>query len=50
MIGITIDGVHQGDGAEITRVAAADDIAGFVEAVRDYMNRPPLMLSSAPVM
>lgn len=36
MIGITIDGMRVGDTAEITRVAAGDDIASFVEAVGDH--------------
>lgn len=36
MIGITIDGIAVGDTAEITRVAAEDDIASFVEAVGDH--------------
>ena len=36
MIGITIDGIRVGDGAEITRIASEQDIAGFVDAVGDH--------------
>jgi 3-hydroxybutyryl-CoA dehydratase len=36
MIGITIDSMHVGDSAEITRVATEQDIAGFVDAVGDH--------------
>ena len=36
MIGLTIDAIEVGDGAEITRRASEADIAGFVEAVGDY--------------
>ena len=50
MIGLSIDTIHVGDHAEITRRASDGDIAGFVDAVRRYMKSPPLMESSAPVM
>ncbi len=36
MIGITIDGIHVGDSARITRVAADGDIAEFIDAVGDH--------------
>ena len=36
MIGRTIAELTEGDHAELTRVVADDDIAGFVEAVGDY--------------
>ena len=36
MIGVTIDSLHLGDRAQITRVAADDDIAGFVRSVGDH--------------
>ena len=36
MIGKTIDGLNAGDHAELTRVVAGEDIAGFVSAVGDY--------------
>jgi len=36
MIGLTIDAIEVGDGAEITRRASDADIAGFVESVGDY--------------
>jgi acyl dehydratase len=36
MIGITIDRIEVGDGAEVTRVATDGDIAGFVDSVGDY--------------
>jgi 3-hydroxybutyryl-CoA dehydratase len=36
MIGITIEDIQVGDTAEITRVAAGEDIAGFVDAVGDH--------------
>ncbi|HYE89820.1 MAG TPA: MaoC family dehydratase [Terriglobales bacterium] len=36
MIGKTIDQLQAGDRAELTRVIADDDIAGFVSAVGDY--------------
>ena len=35
MIGLTIDQIEEGDEAEIVRVAAERDIAGFVDAVGD---------------
>jgi acyl dehydratase len=35
MIGLTIDEIQEGDEAEIVRVAAERDIAGFVDAVGD---------------
>jgi len=36
MIGRTIDDVHAGDVAEMTRRVTADDVAEFVDAVGDY--------------
>jgi acyl dehydratase len=36
VIGLTIDAIEVGDGAEITRRASEADIAGFVESVGDY--------------
>jgi len=36
VIGLTIDAIEVGDGAEITRLASDADIAGFVESVGDY--------------
>ena len=36
MIGKTIAELHEGDHAELTRVVAEEDIAGFVDAVGDY--------------
>ena len=36
MIGLTIDALAVGDGAELTRVATEDHVAGFVEAVGDH--------------
>jgi acyl dehydratase len=36
VIGLTIDAIEVGDGAEITRRASDADIAGFVESVGDY--------------
>ena len=36
MIGLTIDAIEVGDGAEITRRASDADIAAFVESVGDY--------------
>jgi acyl dehydratase len=36
MIGKTITELTEGDRAELTRVVADDDIAGFVDAVGDY--------------
>ena len=36
MIGLSIDAIHVGDHAELTRRATGGDIAGFVDAVGDY--------------
>ena len=36
MIGLTIDGIHVGDGAELARVATEAHVAGFVDAVGDH--------------
>lgn len=36
MIGLTIDAIHVGDGAELTRVATDGHVAGFVDAVGDH--------------
>ena len=36
MIGKTIDELNPGDRAELTRIVAGEDIAGFVSAVGDY--------------
>jgi acyl dehydratase len=36
MIGLSIDAIHMGDRAEITRRASGGDIAEFVDAVGDY--------------
>jgi acyl dehydratase len=36
MIGLTIDALAVGDGAELTRVATEDHVAGFVDAVGDH--------------
>jgi hypothetical protein len=41
MIGLTIDQIEEGDEAEIVRVAAERDIAGFVDAVGDDNPIPP---------
>jgi len=36
MIGLTIDGIQVGDGAELSRVATEVHVAGFVDAVGDH--------------
>jgi len=44
MIGLTIDAIEVGDGAEITRRASDADIAGFVESVEEHV---PFLLRKA---
>jgi acyl dehydratase len=50
VIGLTIDAIEVGDGAEITRRASEADIAGFVESVGDYnpVHSDPVYAAGTP--